>query len=100
AKGKRSRAWEFQNVVVLFWASAAVLTTFLVYQGNPGHRLSLLYSSVVDFWLVAVIPIALYPFYGGKVWCRYWCPLASYNQILARWFGKLKIQSNDKCISC
>ena len=58
------------------------------------------YSYVVDFWLVAVIPVALYPFFGGKVWCRYWCPLAAYNGLLARLYGKLEIRSNDKCISC
>jgi len=58
------------------------------------------YNYLVDFWLVAVIPIALYPFFGGKVWCRYWCPLAAYNQVLSRWYGRLKIVSNDKCITC
>ena len=47
-----------------------------------------------------MIPVALYPFLGGKVWCRYWCPLAAWNQVLAKWFGKLKIKSNSKCISC
>jgi len=54
----------------------------------------------VDFWLIAVIPVALYPFFGGKVWCRLWCPLAKYMQYLSRWYGTLEIQSNEKCISC
>ena len=58
------------------------------------------YNYIVDFWLVAVIPISLYPFFGGKVWCRYWCPLAAYNGWLAGWYGRLKIVSNDKCITC
>ena len=64
---------------------------------NPWWRA---YNYIVDFWLVAVIPVALYPFFGGKVWCRYWCPLAAYNQILSARFGRLKIVSNDKCITC
>jgi polyferredoxin len=34
------------------------------------------------------------------VWCRYWCPLAAYNGLLAKWYGKLKIVSDEKCISC
>ncbi|MGR3218201.1 MAG: 4Fe-4S dicluster domain-containing protein, partial [Candidatus Anammoxibacter sp.] len=29
-----------------------------------------------------------------------WCPLAKYIQIFSKWFGKLKISSNDKCITC
>jgi ferredoxin len=99
-KGPRSRAWELQNLVLLGWAVAALFATFTAFRGDPWNPISRLYSQIVDFWLVAVIPIALYPFYGGKVWCRYWCPLAAYNQVLSRWFGKLKIASNDKCISC
>ncbi|MBI3182390.1 MAG: NAD(P)-binding domain-containing protein [Myxococcales bacterium] len=99
-KGQRSRRWEFQGVVVLVWAALALAATFTVYGGNAWHPLQRAYSTVVDFWLVAVIPVALYPFFGGKVWCRYWCPLAAYNQLLSRWFGRLRIGANDKCINC
>ncbi|MBI3723331.1 NAD(P)-binding domain-containing protein [bacterium] len=100
AKGKRSRSWEFQGALVL--AAAALVTVVVVgaYQTSGDNPWWLAYSYTVDFWLVGVIPIALYPFFGGKVWCRYWCPLAAWNQILARWYGKLEIKSNEKCISC
>jgi len=50
--------------------------------------------------LAAVIPVTLYPILGGKVWCRYWCPLAKWMQLWSRWFGRLWITSNDKCITC
>lgn len=100
AKGKRSRAWEFQGAVVLAAAAICMLVTLGVYKGNAWNGWVRAYMYLVDFWLVAVIPIALYPFFGGKVWCRYWCPLAAWNQILARLYGRLQIQSNDKCISC
>ncbi len=33
------------------------------------------YGTIVDVWLVGIIPVALYPIMGGKIWCRYWCPL-------------------------
>ena len=47
----------------------------------------------------------LYPFFGGKVWCRYWCPLAKFMQILSglytRWgASRFAIHSSDKCIAC
>ncbi len=99
-KGERSRAWEFQAVVVLlasFLVAMVVVGAFQTSGSNPWWKT---YNYLVDFWLVAVIPIALYPFFGGKVWCRYWCPLASYNQLLSKWYGRLKIVSNDKCITC
>lgn len=100
AKGDRSRAWEFQGVVVLVAAFFATLVTVGMYETRADNAWAQTYSYVVDFWLVAVIPIALYPFFGGKVWCRYWCPLAAYNGLLARLYGKLEIRSDDKCISC
>ncbi|MBI4816813.1 MAG: NAD(P)-binding domain-containing protein [Deltaproteobacteria bacterium] len=99
-KGERSRAWEFQGAVVLVAALIVTMVTVGAYGTRASNPWALAYSYLVDFWLVAVIPIALYPFFGGKVWCRYWCPLAAFNQILASWYGRLEIKSNDKCISC
>lgn len=100
AKGRRSREWEFQSALVLFASIIVALVVVGMYQTDGNNIWWRSYNYLVDFWLVAVIPIALYPFFGGKVWCRYWCPLAAYNQLLSRWYGRLKIISNDKCISC
>jgi thioredoxin reductase/polyferredoxin len=100
AKGKRSRSWEFQGAVILAASTLIALIVVGLYETDGSNIWWHAYSYIVDFWLVAVIPIALYPFFGGKVWCRYWCPLAAYNGLLAKWYGKLKIESNDKCISC
>ena len=99
-KGQRSRAWEFQNVVILLWAFLVLAIVIGIYNQDGNNGWWSTYNYMVDFWLVAVIPIAMYPFFGGKVWCRYWCPLAALNQVLARWYGKLKITSNEKCITC
>jgi NosR/NirI family transcriptional regulator, nitrous oxide reductase regulator len=99
-KGRRSRAWEFQGFVVLLGALLATAVSVGMYQTRADNGWALAYGYVVDFWLVAVIPIALYPFFGGKIWCRYWCPLAAWNQLLARLYGRLGIDSNDRCISC
>jgi thioredoxin reductase/ferredoxin len=99
-KGPRSRAWEFQGVAILFASVIVFLVVVGVYETDGNNAWWRAYSYLVDFWLVAVIPIALYPFFGGKVWCRYWCPLAAYNGLLAKWYGRLEIVSNDKCISC
>jgi len=60
---------------------------------------------VADIWLVGILPVTLYPFLGGKIWCRYWCPLARLMHIFSASFTRLKwsrfhIYSNDKCIGC
>lgn len=99
-KGERSRAWEFQAVLIFLASVMVAVVVVGVFQTNGSNAWWNTYNYLVDFWLVAVIPIALYPFFGGKVWCRYWCPLASYNQLLSKWYGRLKIVSNDKCITC
>jgi ferredoxin len=58
------------------------------------------YQVIADIWLVGIIPVSLYPIYGGKIWCRYWCPLAKWMQLTSKWFGTLQISSDDKCITC
>lgn len=100
AKGERARRWEFQAALVM--AASFLIGVIVVgwYNSDGNNIWWKSYTFVVDFWLVAVIPIALYPFFGGKVWCRYWCPLAAFNQLMSKYFGKLKIVSDSKCISC
>lgn len=99
-KGRRSRAWEFQGAVVLAAATIATVVTVGIFKTRADNIWMQSYQYMVEFWLIAVIPIALYPFFGGKVWCRYWCPLAAWNQVLARWYGRLAIKANENCISC
>jgi len=64
-----------------------------------------IYRIGVDVWLIGILPVTLYPFLGGKVWCRYWCPLAKLMDLMSNLYVKLgisryHIESNDKCISC
>ena len=108
-KGPTSRKWEWMNWVVL--GSAVVVTvmmllrdTYAVLYGPAGDGVEL-YHLFADVWLVGIIPVTLYPFMGGKVWCRYWCPLAKMMDAFSKLYNKLKINrfhiiSNDKCIGC
>ncbi len=58
------------------------------------------YGLMVDFWLAGVIGVALYPYLGNRVWCRFFCPLRAWMEFLAKRIGRLAIVVNDKCISC
>ena len=42
----------------------------------------------------------MYPILGNRVWCRFFCPLRAWMELLAKRFAKLEIRSNDKCIGC
>ena len=108
-KGKTSVRWEFMNGIVL--AAAAVITvlvlardTFHIF-AKPSVVGLEYYHLFADVWLVGIIPVTLYPFFGGKVWCRYWCPLAKLMQIFSAAFTRFRasrfsIYSNEKCIAC
>ncbi len=63
------------------------------------------YKLLVDVWAAGILPVTLYPFLGGKVWCRYWCPLAKLMQAASKaftkfGFGRFRINANNKCIAC
>ena len=108
-KGRTSLKWEWMNLVVLIFAA---LVTVLVLAkdtyasiAGPADLGIRLYRLIADVWLVGILPVTLYPFLGGKVWCRYWCPLAKLMHLQSRLFTKLKwskfkIVANDKCIGC
>lgn len=104
-KGRTSVRWEKMNVVVL-WAAflvtgAMLLRDSVAFLREPALRSLSLYRVFADVWLVGIIPVALYPFMGGKVWCRYWCPLAKMMGVLShRLKGRFQIASNEKCIAC
>ncbi len=117
-KGKVAGRWEWMNAAVLIWAVVAgvlvaakigfgywvtgesFVTPSRQVHGGLTAALFWGYQVISDIWLVGIIPIALYPIFGGKIWCRYWCPLAKWMQMTSRWFGTLQISSNDKCITC
>lgn len=108
-KGKASIRWEQMNSVVL---AVAVLITFGMLAHDivkvvqePAQRALYWYKLIADTWLVGIIPVALYPIFGGKVWCRYWCPLAKMMELFSKLFTRLKVSrfaiaSNEKCIAC
>ncbi|MFQ5638536.1 MAG: NAD(P)-binding domain-containing protein [bacterium] len=115
-KGRRAKAWEWMNKVVLVWAFVATILVggsmffgklwyddiyhWFGFLSRAGENARSWYAYIADFWLVGVIPISLYPFFGGKIWCRYWCPLAKWMEFWSNKFGKLGIDSNEKCITC
>ena len=108
-KGKASIQWEWMSHVIL-WLAVAV-TGFMLLRDSialfrePADFGVQFYRVVADVWLVGILPVTLYPFLGGKVWCRYWCPLAKMMGILSKFYAKVglsrfAIEANEKCIGC
>jgi thioredoxin reductase/ferredoxin len=58
------------------------------------------YGWAVDLILAGVVGYGLYFWFSGRVWCRFFCPLAALMHIYAR-FGRFRILADKKkCISC
>jgi NosR/NirI family transcriptional regulator, nitrous oxide reductase regulator len=68
---------------------------------NPQSQfLAKTYSLIVDTLLAGVVALGSYFFLSGRVWCRFFCPLAALMNIYAR-FSRFRIMSNkNRCISC
>ena len=58
------------------------------------------YKWVVDVFLAGVLGYGFYFWLSGRVWCRFFCPLAALMHVYAR-FSRFRILSDKpKCISC
>lgn len=108
-KGRTSIRLERMGDAVLLVAVAVtlmVLTRDFIHIFSGPSRVALdWYGLIVDLWLVGLLPVTLYPFLGGKVWCRFWCPLAKLMQwqsaVFTKWkVSRFAIHANDKCIAC
>ncbi|MFN0117196.1 MAG: NAD(P)-binding domain-containing protein [Elusimicrobiota bacterium] len=75
------------------WAEKTYDTVF--------HHLPIFnYVWFVDLLLAGIIGVGLYFHFSGRVWCRFFCPLAALMHIYSR-FSLFAIVSNKKkCISC
>jgi NosR/NirI family nitrous oxide reductase transcriptional regulator len=108
-KGRASMRWEWMNLAVLIFAAAVTLAMLLrdgvALLRQPAAWGVNAYHLYADIWLVGILPVTLYPFLGGKVWCRYWCPLAKLMHLFSAAYTRLgisrfRIEANDKCIAC
>ncbi|HUY15197.1 MAG TPA: NAD(P)-binding domain-containing protein [Terriglobia bacterium] len=108
-KGRTSIRWERMNMVVLAVAVvvtiAILLKDSIAFFSGPASWGLETYHLMADIWLVGILPVTLYPFLGGKVWCRYWCPLAKLMHLMSGFYArvgisKFRIVANDKCIGC
>ncbi len=107
-KGRGSIRWEWMNMAVLIFAvvvTVLVIGRSVINLFRAADWSMYVYRIFVDVWLVGILPVTLYPFMGGKVWCRYWCPLAKLMGLMSKVYTKLGISrfhivANDKCIAC
>jgi NosR/NirI family nitrous oxide reductase transcriptional regulator len=94
----------FVRVLGWIWPQSIFASAFhLLLEGkNSSGRLVTYtnYKWLVDVFLGGIIGVGLYFKYSGRVWCRFFCPLAALMHIYAR-FSRFRIfPEKSKCISC
>ncbi len=100
----------FENIgqwILLF----AIITSAMIYLSKSGmwdwksnsilsYTITGVYKITIDVIFAGVLGLGVYFFLGGRIWCRYGCPLAALMHIYAR-FTRYRIVSEKKnCISC
>ena len=58
------------------------------------------YKWFVDVTLAGVVGYGVYFWYSGRVWCRFFCPLAALMHVYARFSRFGIVAEKKKCISC
>jgi thioredoxin reductase/ferredoxin len=58
------------------------------------------YKWIVDVGLAGIVGYGVYFWYSGRVWCRFFCPLAALMHLYARFSRFAIVAEKKKCISC
>lgn len=58
------------------------------------------YKLSIDVIFAGVLGLGVYFFWGGRVWCRFGCPLAALMHLYTRLSGYRIMANKKRCISC
>ncbi len=86
---------------ILIWAFLSA-AAYIFFDGATGTKPLYVssYLLIIDFILASVIGVSFYFFFGNRIWCRYFCPLAHYMRLLSSMYSKFRIKPANRCIAC
>jgi len=107
---KKLIAWKYERWIIHSVLVAITLLTALLWLnsyykgevlGEVSNSFSRVYGFVIGAAFAGVAGVGFYPLMGGRVWCRFGCPLAAILGILQKYFSRFRITTNGgQCISC
>ena len=91
----------FWRIAGWIWPGSWAETTFNAIMFGEAFGLAFLnYAWFVDVFLAGFLALGVYFWLSGRVWCRFFCPLAALMHIYHR-FSRFRILADKKkCISC
>jgi len=108
---KKLSAWKIErwmiHSVLVFAVIMTVLVLYTFFTGKSNilflnsYDVRKWYGFMIGSVFSGVVGTGFYPFMGGRVWCRFGCPLAAYLGLVQRFKSKFRITVNGgQCISC
>ena len=106
--GPAANRWNMAGQVVLALALVGLgwrVLGWALPDGNAAARgfeaaFGPLYKWSVDLFLAGAIGVGFYFWYSGRVWCRFFCPLAALMHVYTKFTRYRILAEKDKCISC
>ncbi|MCM8543279.1 MAG: NAD(P)-binding domain-containing protein [Lentisphaeraceae bacterium] len=98
--GPKAKKLENIGQYVLVFAMVTTIVVFFGRNTSVGSGFEYVYKLLIDVFFAGVLGLGVYFFMGGRVWCRFGCPLAALMNIYTR-FSRYRIfAEKKKCISC
>ena len=106
--GPTANKWNLAGQVVLVFAFAGFFWRVAGWLGPDGNYFARSFDTLfatpwkfgVDIFLAGVLGIGVYFWFSGRVWCRFFCPLAALMHIFAKFSRYRILADKERCISC
>jgi NosR/NirI family transcriptional regulator, nitrous oxide reductase regulator len=107
-KGPANTKREFSMYVVLGATFIIMLMSMAKHHGIMPEALDSTIDTTVKTWvwivnlfMCGILPLVLYPYLGGRSWCRYACPTAGFMKLMSKKTTVSGIQPDrTRCIAC
>jgi polyferredoxin len=101
-RGPKSIAFErAAATTVLVAASVVTIASLFFSNWILATKGMAVYGLLIDVMLAGAIGVGFYWFLGNRVWCRFFCPLRMYMNLIGRVASRFRIvPAVDKCIAC
>ncbi|MHC4972364.1 MAG: NAD(P)-binding domain-containing protein [Planctomycetota bacterium] len=106
--GPVANRWNLAGQVILAFAVVALLWRGLGWVLPAPNFFAKSFQAIfavpwkyaVDLFFAGVLGVGLYFWFSGRVWCRFFCPLAALMHVYAKFTRYRIFAEQDKCISC
>ena len=106
--GPTANRWNLAGQIILVFAMLAFVWRIVGWVLPDGNAIAGSFNALfatpwkfgVDILLAGILGVGLYFWFSGRVWCRFFCPLAALMHIYAKFTRYRILPEKERCISC